>query len=801
MCRAVIVPLRFYIMLIFCLLALTPVLLFRAWPHSAVLENELAEVEERHLLLARNLASSLERYQRDIDAAFHLLVLQRESWGAGAQLASIMGTLNLRHVCIADRETGRVVNSLSRSQAPCPEVIPGGTLQRMALLANPDGVSFGEVVAAADGTNVMHLVLELDTGRLAIGAIGTDYFQELGQKISFGVLGHAAIVDHAGNVLSHPRPDWVAERRNIAGVSAVQRMMAGESGVEVFYSPALESEMIAGFTSAEPVGWGVMVPQPLSELQATADAARRSTLYVLLIGAGGALALALLVSLLAVRNVEALTASARRIADGDFSSPPRSRFMSLLPREIQELHAMFRRMVFRLKESRGRMHRLAFQDRTTALGNRECFRRRVEAFLDGMRITDKAALLFIDLDGFKAVNDTMGHDAGDDILGQVGARLKAVMGGAVLAPEDPILKDVRTMPSVARLGGDEFAVFLPQADTASATDLAERIRVQIEMPYPYEQHFLTLGASVGVACVPYDAYRYAELLKAADIAMYEAKRGGKNQVRVFGASPPMRRERRHQMAEDLFSAEVSRQIETHFQPYYRAGDMTVTGVEALIRWLHPKYGLLTPRSFFEMVAELGLQRRIDDLAFERSIAAMTALSESGARIGELSLNIPVERLLDERFVSRVLSVLPLPFQLIFELTETSFPEAQLDRAHWSIDRLRDAGVRFELDDFGSVQGSLTAMLELAPHRIKIDARLVAQVHHPGGALLVGSLIRMAHELEIEVVAKGVERLEQVGMLRGLGVDYVQGFALNRPLSPEELAAHLHDPASQVIPAA
>ncbi len=788
------VTLRFYIMLTFCLLAMTPVLLFRAWPHSAVLENELAEVEERHLLLARNLVSSLERYQADVDAAFQMLLRQRDTWDSEAQFTEFAARQNIRYVCIAEAGTGRVLQALALSEVSCPEIIPYPKLAKLLAKANRERVEFGEVVAAADGTNAMHLVFEVDSDRLAFGEITTEYFQALGGEVSFGERGHAAIVDHLGNVLSHPLESWVAERRNLSDVSAVRRMISGESGVEEFRSPTIQTNMIAGFASSDATGWGVIVPQPLSELQEKADAARRSAILVLLLGVGGALSLALAVSILAVRQVDALTAIANRIADGDFSAPARPKFQSLLPREISQLRAVFRRMVMQLRINRARIYRLAFEDRTTALANRECFRRRVEAFLGKIRITDKAALLFIDLDGFKAVNDTMGHDAGDDILGQVGARLKAVVGIGELSANDPILKDFRTTPTLARLGGDEFAVFLPQYGAEAAADLAEKIRTRIELPYPYEDHLLTLGASVGVACVPDDAYLYPELLKAADIAMYEAKRAGKNQVRIYGSSPPVRRERRHEMAEDLFSAEISDQIEAHFQPYYRADDLAVTGVEGLIRWMHPKYGLLTPTSFFEMVAELGLQKQIDVLAFDRSISAMIALSKEGVDVGELSLNVPVERLLDDRFVSRVLSVLPLPFRLVFELRETSFPEAKMEHARWAIDRLRDAGVRFDLDDFGSAQGSLTAMLSLAPQRVKIDGSLTSQVTKSlGGALLIGSLVRMAHELEIEVVAKGVEKMEEILTLRELGVDHIQGFALNRPLTPDELLAQLQPP--------
>ncbi len=781
-------------MLICCLLAVTPVLLFRAWPYASDNDREWAAVEEHHLLLAKNLAASLERYQQDLNAAFRLLVRQQEAWSKGQQFSEVLTALYIKQICIVDRGTGRVLDGLSLPSFPCPLQVADSVLTRTQPLADPERLTFGSVVAAGDGSNVIPIAVELNSDQLALGAIGTDYIRTLGQGISFGVRGSAVVFDQTGRVLFHPLPDWVTERRSIASETLVQRVLAGEGGVGTFFSPDFQSNVVAAYSTAGPAGWGIVVRQPVGELQTKADTSWRSIVAFLVVGVGSALTLAYLLSVFAGRQVEAITATAAKIADGDFSSPPRPRFPSLLPSELRRLHDVFRRMVLQLRVNRARIHRLAFEDRTTALSNRECFRRRVEAFLGGLRITDKAALLFVDLDGFKAVNDTMGHDAGDDILGQVGARLKEVVGGPVLSAGEPVLKDVTTVPTIARLGGDEFAIFLPQVGAQQALHLAERIRARIELPYPYEQHYLTLGASIGVACVPDDAYLYPELLKAADIAMYEAKRAGKNQVRAFGTSPPVRRERRHEMAEDLFSARISEQFEAHFQPYYRASDLSVTGVEGLLRWLHPKYGLLTPTSFFEMVAELGLQRQIDGFAFERSVGAMIALSKEGIDVGELSLNIPVERLLDERFVNRVASALPLPFQLVFELTETAFPEARVDHARWSVDRLSDAGVRFDLDDFGSARGSLTAMLALAPHRLKLDTRLVDQIgKNDGGAALISSLVHMAHDLGIEVVAKGVETSEQVEVLRSLSVDHLQGFALNRPLAADELAAHLFDP--------
>lgn len=785
--------LRYLLILLFFFLALALalVMLFRAWPHSELLDREIVEVEERHLLLARNLATSLDRYAGDLHSTLGLFAKNRDIWGYFGGATSLMAPLHLRNVCVVERASGVVIDGLWRDGTPCPDKLPPHVMDGFQGRANADFVSFSAVDAAPDGTNVMYVALSVSSNTWVVGTIDTERFIQLGSAITFGVLGHAAIVDHAGNVLSHPLPDWVRSRKNIIGVSAVQRMLRGETGIDVFYSPALEADMVAGIAPVTSTGWGVMVPQPIAELEAKIAHARQSSFFVLLFGVAGALSMALLASSVTVRPLEALTRVAREVAAGELTVPGPLPFRAFQSRELRELYSGVRVMVMRLRKNQVRINKLAFFDTTTGLPNRECFRSRVEAFLKAAQPGTEAALLFIDLDGFKAVNDTMGHDVGDHVLGQVGARLNDLLDMKTLTPEQPILSDHATATSVARLGGDEFAVFLPHADADAGLALADRIRARIEVPFPYETRTLTLGASIGIACLPGDALDYTGLLKAADIAMYEVKRSGKNRSRVFSASPPVRRERRQDMAEDLFSFEITDQIEMHYQPVYAAQDMSVASVEGLIRWDHPQYGLLAPKAFFEMVAQLGLQRQIDQLAFDQAITAMSRLAAQGAAPPSLSLNTPIERLQDEAFVAAILGTMPLPFKLSLEVFEAAFCDVSADQVHWAIDRLREAGVEFELDDFGSSQAPLTAMLSLAPHRIKLDARLTAGVvATPGMSGTIASLVDMAHELEIGVVAKGVEHLDQAARLRDLGVDFLQGFALNRPLSAEEIETHM-----------
>ncbi|CAN0604486.1 unnamed protein product, partial [Ectocarpus sp. 12 AP-2014] len=191
----------------------------------------------RHLLLARNLASALERYHRDVSNTFKLIVSTPDLWAVSDQIAETLADFELTHICIADT-TGQLLHQIATPQAACPNILSAELLSKFKAQAS-GAVMFSEVTKSLKGDNILQVFKALPDGRIAFGDLRTDYFVELGQAISFGKMGHAAIVDHVGNVLFHPLPAWTASRQNISGVSAVQRMMRGETGVETFFSPAL----------------------------------------------------------------------------------------------------------------------------------------------------------------------------------------------------------------------------------------------------------------------------------------------------------------------------------------------------------------------------------------------------------------------------------------------------------------------------------------------------------------------------------------------------------------------------------
>ncbi|WP_434056025.1 MAG: EAL domain-containing protein [Roseibium sp.] len=784
--------LRYFLLTLFLFLSMTPLLLFQAWPHSDVLEGELDEVHERHLLLARNLAAALERYYRDLVTTFDLLLDTPEVWTETKSMVRVLDNLSFRHVCIADWDTGKVTLTLASASAPCPDVIPETELERLKALAIPGEVTFGPVVQTADGENVLHMVRPLEDG-IAVGAVRTTYFRELGEAISFGVRGHAAIVDHTGRALSHPLPDWVAARKDMSKISAVQRMLARQTGVEKFYSPALKGDMIAGFTFVHPVGWGVMIPQPIAELQQKADIARRSGVIVLAIGVVSALALALVVSLRVVRPIEQISRASSKIAGGEFGLPDLQASSRLLPVEFNELSRRFRDMVLRLRENLSTINALAYQDLVTGLGNRTYLHQQLD---NAIADEHAGALMLIDLDGFKAVNDVHGHDVGDKVLEVVGSRLCRVLGVMRLRDLEPeetrqISPEAYRGPLVTRLGGDEFAIWIPSEHANRIEEYAGEIVECIKEPIVLDDAQIRIGVSVGFACYPEHAGNRSDLMKAADLAMYDAKKAGKDRFVLY--SPALRTaiQNERKLTAEILSGLENGELLPFFQPQFRLPERTVAGVEALVRWEHPERGLLSPHDFLGAAKDLNLLGDIDALMLEQSVGLLKELNTQGINVPALAVNLSEERLMSPDFPDALRLVRDLPFELRFELVETMALDNLDAYTAGVLDQIRAAGCRLDLDDFGIANASVLGLMNIEPSHIKIDRNLVSGIE-PDNAFerLVRSIVEMGHSLNIPVIAEGADTLDLVERLAKLNCDFAQGFALAEPMNVEDLSAFL-----------
>ncbi|MBF9035729.1 EAL domain-containing protein [Rhodobacterales bacterium HKCCE2091] len=392
-------------------------------------------------------------------------------------------------------------------------------------------------------------------------------------------------------------------------------------------------------------------------------------------------------------------------------------------------------------------------------------------------------ILRIDLDRFKLVNDTFGHAAGDRVLEVTAERLRAAM------PDGS---------RCFRTGGDEFVMVCPGAcDDASLMPLARSLTASLTRDVQFDAVSIHFGASIGLAVGTVPATEFDEILSHADIALYEVKKRGRGGIGLFTQEMHDQLTERRALADEFQSALERDEIRAVFQPQFDAATGAVIGAEALVRWHHPTRGILSPGRFLEVAEALDLLVPIDRFVMAHALGVAQRLADEGTPLPRLSLNVSFRRLVDPSLTS------DLNFYwtdrrtpLSIELVETIFFDDGMDEvtAH-NIDRLREMGVRIEMDDFGSGHASITGLLAIRPDVVKIDRSLVSPITEDDERRrLLATVLDIARVLDIEVVAEGVETLEQAAMLRRMGCDVLQGFALAPPMSDVELTAFMAEQA-------
>jgi diguanylate cyclase (GGDEF)-like protein len=442
-------------------------------------------------------------------------------------------------------------------------------------------------------------------------------------------------------------------------------------------------------------------------------------------------------------------------------------------------------VTFREVRSFNEVRQQARTDELTGLPNRRALFEAVERTLGTATAARPAALLLLDLDGFKEVNDSLGHHAGDDLLRQLGPRVGAALGPGQL---------------LARLGGDEFAVLLHDADLAEAEAVARRLQELIQQPISVEGIRLHVGVSIGVAGAPVPAATVEELLRCADVAMYAAKEG-RSGVHVHVPDPSGGRgDRLHTMAELRTALEVDDQLVVHLQPQTSLADGGVVGAEALIRWQHPQRGLLSPADLLPAAEQAGLLRPLADVVLELSLSA--AARWWADRPVPVSVNLAAANVTDLDLPGKVARALARhglpPRALTLELVEDTLM-ADPERGRQVLGELRQLGVRTSIDDYGTGYSSLAYLRHLPADELKLDRSLTHDAGtDPRGAAIVRHTVALAHDLGLAVVAEGIEDERTGAALAALGCDVGQGFAIARPMPVEDFLGWL---AAQPQPAA
>ncbi|MCS7809485.1 cyclic di-GMP receptor MorA, partial [Pseudomonas aeruginosa] len=432
------------------------------------------------------------------------------------------------------------------------------------------------------------------------------------------------------------------------------------------------------------------------------------------------------------------------------------------------------------KASERRIHRLAYYDALTHLPNRTLFQDRLHTALQqAERNGQWVVLMFLDLDRFKPINDSLGHAAGDRMLQEVATRLSACV-----SQDD----------TVARMGGDEFTLLLPsQGDREialkRAIQVAELILGRLARPFTLEGREFFVTASIGVALSPQDGAELSLLMKNADTAMYHAKEMGKNNFQFYQAEMNARALERLELESDLRRALELGEFVLHYQPQFTGDGRRLTGAEALLRWQHPRRGLVPPSEFIPVLEEIGLVAQVGDWLLAEACKQLRSWHKAKVRVPKVSVNLSARQFADGQLGERIAAILyetgiP-PACLELELTE-SILMSDVAEAMQILSGLKRLGLAIAVDDFGTGYSSLNYLKQFPIDVLKIDRSFVDGLPHgEQDAQIARAIIAMAHSLNLMVIAEGVESQAQLDFLREHGCDEVQGYLFGRPMPAEQ----------------
>ncbi|MEP2102103.1 MAG: EAL domain-containing protein [Parasphingorhabdus sp.] len=418
--------------------------------------------------------------------------------------------------------------------------------------------------------------------------------------------------------------------------------------------------------------------------------------------------------------------------------------------------------------------RLAEFDSLTGLANRHRMDNQLNGILGAFKAAGRScAIMMLDLDRFKQVNDTMGHPAGDELLKQVAIRIRKIIGDR---------------GEIGRLGGDEFQVILPDLDDRGKLgEIAEKIVKIVSQPYPIDEKSAVIGTSIGVAIAPYDGVEKEELVRSSDLALYSAKNSGRGQFRFYSADLKDEEEERRLLVEDLRHALDNDQLELHYQPVVRTDDHMVVGFEGLMRWVHPERGAVSPGVFIPIAEELNLINQLGEWALRKACTDALQWPHSV----RIAVNVSAVQFANSGFPEIVMNALAAsglaPERLELELTESVFM-GDSETIDNTFKILKELGVRLALDDFGTGYSSLSYLRSAPFDKIKVDKSFVDSCTQKdkNSAKIIAAIVSLSEALGMETTVEGVEAFDQFELVCSKGARYIQGWIYSKALRLEEI---------------
>src|SRR5690554_116374 len=616
--------------------------------------------------------------------------------------------------------------------------------------------------------------------------MGLGFMVEQMAASRIGEDGHTLIINDDGKILFHQDRSRLGQQIPESLLSRISETENSEQLVPASYQH--EASLLATRRLHE----GLLMVGVLPERELLKESQQLGTTVAwIILGTVVLMIVGLFISmnLLMVRPLQTLMRAIREIGHGNLSPK-----IALSSRdELGQLVQSFQEMAGNLDTSRTRIERLAYHDSLTGLPNRfrahETLRRMISL---ARREDGKMAVLFLDLDNFKRVNDSLGHQVGDLLLKETAARLTSV-----LRMEDVVHPEVpqNTSGILARLGGDEFVILLPKVDSSQdAAKVASRILDALKAPFHFGHEEIYSSSSIGISLFPDDGTGVDDLIKRADAAMYQAKEQGRNNFQFYSATYNRAALEHISLEAGLRRALSNDELELYYQPLVQASTGKVVGLEALLRWNDPREGAISPDRFIPVAEDSGLILPIGEWVLREAGRQLSVWQAAGLSDACVSVNVSAIQLQRQDLVAIVDDVLEEnglnPWQLELEITETALMKIRPEVIGY-LDKMRQKGVTISLDDFGTGYSSLSLLQELPISKLKIDKSFVRDMLiDPKDAAIVSAVLFIAKSLGLSSTAEGVETPEQAAYLASEGCGQLQGYLLSRPLPAAEMTRFL-----------